>query len=176
MTYQDFFVYLQSKNVCEMFANIKRVQFTYWCCAVYGLTHYFRKAWILQKGIPSSNLGHSVKDEAADINLMPAGFVCKIAEMKKEHCINILRQNLSTLQKEYGVTRLTLFGSVARGDNTPESDVDLLVEMPPKFLVLCRLHKYLENLLNVSVDLIHRHSRMNPRFLNEVTRDGITIL
>ncbi|MDE6247440.1 MAG: nucleotidyltransferase domain-containing protein [Muribaculaceae bacterium] len=91
-------------------------------------------------------------------------------------CITKIRENLPTIQNEYGVTGLTLFGSVARGDNTPESDVDLLVEMPPKFLVLCRLHKYLENLLNVSVDLIHRHSRMNPRFLNEVARDGITIL
>ena len=91
-------------------------------------------------------------------------------------CITKIRENLPTIQNEYGVTGLTLFGSVARGDNTPDSDVDLLVDMPPKFLVLCRLHKYLENLLNVSVDLIHRHSRMNPRFLNEVARDGITIL
>ena len=91
-------------------------------------------------------------------------------------CITKIRENLPTIQNEYGVTGLTLFGSVARGDNTPESDVDLLVEMPPKFLAVCRLHEYLENLLNVSVDLIHRHSRMNPRFLNEVARDGITIL
>ena len=96
--------------------------------------------------------------------------------MKKEDCISTIRQHLPTIQKEYGVTGLTLFGSVARGDNTPDSDIDLLVEMPPKFHILSALHRFLENLLHTSVDLIHRHSRMNPRFLNEIARDGITIL
>ncbi|MDE6237654.1 MAG: nucleotidyltransferase domain-containing protein [Muribaculaceae bacterium] len=96
--------------------------------------------------------------------------------MKKENCISVLRQNLPTIQKEFGVTGLTLFGSVARGDNTPESDIDLLVDMPPKFLVLSDLHIYLENLLHTSVDLIRRHSRLSTRFLNEIAHDGITIL
>lgn len=94
----------------------------------------------------------------------------------KNDCITKIRENLPYIQKEYGVTGLTLFGSVARGDDTPESDVDLLVEMPPKFIVLSALHTYLENLLHTSVDLIHRHSGMNPRFLNEIARDGISIL
>lgn len=91
-------------------------------------------------------------------------------------CITKLRENLPYIQKEYGVTGLTLFGSVARGDNSPDSDIDLLVEMPPKIIVLVRLKNYLESILNASVDLIHRHSHMSPRFLNEISRDGITIL
>ncbi len=88
----------------------------------------------------------------------------------------MIRKNLSTIQKEYGVTGLTLFGSMARGDNTPQSDVDILVEMPPKIFVLSALHRYLENLLKSSVDLIRRHSHLSSRFLNEISRDGITIL
>ena len=138
------------------------------------------KACIPQKGIPSSNLGHSAKNfpqrRDAEIPSSLLYYWKVLCVCTANECITKIRENLPTIQNEYGVTGLTLFGSVARGDNTPESDVDLLVEMPPKFLVLCRLHKYLENLLNVSVDLIHRHSRMNPRFLNEVARDGITIL
>ena len=91
-------------------------------------------------------------------------------------CIARLRESLPYIQKEYGVTGITLFGSMARGDNSPDSDVDLLVDMPPKFVFLMRLKDYLESILQRSVDLIHHHSQMNPRFLNEVLRDGITIL
>ncbi len=97
--------------------------------------------------------------------------MCDAAE-----CISKLQENPPYIQKEYGVTGLTLFGSVARGDNRPDSDVDLLVDMPPKIFVLARLHSYLESLLHTSVDLIHRHSRMNPRFLDEISNDGIKIL
>lgn len=91
-------------------------------------------------------------------------------------CISKIQQNRRYIQKEFGVTGLTLFGSVARGENDADSDVDLLVEMPPKFYALSSLKQFLENLLQSSVDLVHRHSRMNPRFLNEISRDGITIL
>ncbi len=91
-------------------------------------------------------------------------------------CVAKLLESLPYIQKEYGVTGLTLYGSVARGDNTPESDIDLLVDMPPKIFAIVRLKEYLESILHNTVDLILRHSRMNPRFLNEVSRDGITIL
>ncbi|MDE6410497.1 MAG: nucleotidyltransferase domain-containing protein [Muribaculaceae bacterium] len=96
--------------------------------------------------------------------------------MNKEECIQAIRKSLPDIQRDYGVTGLTLFGSVARGDNTPESDIDLLVDMPPKFHILSALHKYLENLLHTSVDLIRRHSNLSSRFLNEIARDGITLL
>lgn len=90
-------------------------------------------------------------------------------------CIATLREHLPYIQKEYGVTGLCLFGSVARGDNRPDSDIDLLVDMPPKIFVFSALHRYLENLLHTSVDLIRRHSHLSSRFLNEISRDGIQI-
>lgn len=91
-------------------------------------------------------------------------------------CITKIRENLPYIQKEYGVTGLCLFGSVARGDNRPDSDVDILVDMPPKIFALSALHRYLENLLKVSVDLIRRHSNLSNQFLNQIARDGIKIL
>jgi len=36
---------------------------------------------------------------------------------------------IMTIAQKYGITKVFVFGSVARGDTTPESDVDLLVEM-----------------------------------------------
>lgn len=91
-------------------------------------------------------------------------------------CITKLRNNLPYIQKEYGVTGLCLFGSVARGDNREDSDVDILVEMPAKIFAFSALHRYLENLLQSSVDLIRKHSHLSVPFLNQIARDGITIL
>jgi predicted nucleotidyltransferase len=45
--------------------------------------------------------------------------------------LNIPRDRLAELCRKYGVRKLSLFGSAARGDMTPESDVDLMVEFEP---------------------------------------------
>ncbi|NCN70804.1 MAG: nucleotidyltransferase, partial [Betaproteobacteria bacterium] len=41
-----------------------------------------------------------------------------------------MKDPLNTLAKQYGASHLRVFGSVARGEETPESDVDFLVEFP----------------------------------------------
>lgn len=90
-------------------------------------------------------------------------------------CINIIHKNQLYIQKEYGVTALCLFGSMSRGDNGPHSDVDILVDMPPKIFIMSALKGYLENLLGMSVDLIRRHSHLSQRFLNQISNDAITV-
>lgn len=59
------------------------------------------------------------------------------ADMKREALIMVLKAMRPRLE-EQGVTHLALFGSRARGDNKPDSDVDLLVEVDPngKFSLL----------------------------------------
>lgn len=94
----------------------------------------------------------------------------------KNDCITKIRENLPYIQKEYGVTGLSIFGSVARGDNRPDSDVDILVDMPPKILLMSALKDYLENILQTSVDLIRRHSHLSQRFLNNISEDAVSIL
>jgi uncharacterized protein len=74
----------------------------------------------------------------------------------------------------HGVKRLALFGSFARGDQHPESDVDLLVEFSPgrknydNFLAVCEL---LEETLQRRVELLTPESlspHIGPRILQEV--------
>jgi predicted nucleotidyltransferase len=80
------------------------------------------------------------------------------AGMDREDVIATLREHEAEL-KGAGVVRLSLFGSVARGDSTPQSDVDLMAEFDAgkKFSVLRRVH--LENrlcdLLGAKVELAH---------------------
>ena len=93
-----------------------------------------------------------------------------------KECIEILLENLPRIQKDYGVTSLRLFGSMARGDNRMDSDVDILVDMPPKILLISALKDFLEQLLDVPVDLVRRHSHLSPNFLNQIAKDAITIL
>lgn len=93
----------------------------------------------------------------------------------RNSCIEILKQNQLRIQEEFGVTGLSVFGSVARGDNHENSDIDILVDMPPKIFIMSALRDYLESILNSSVDLIRRHKHLSPSFLNQISADAITI-
>lgn len=90
-------------------------------------------------------------------------------------CIKILTDNQPRIQSEFGVTGLWIFGSVARGDNRPDSDIDILVEMPPKIFLLSALKDFLENILHTSVDLIRRHSNLSSKFIEQINQDAIPI-
>jgi predicted nucleotidyltransferase len=75
--------------------------------------------------------------------------------MKQDTVLQILKQKNAELTKQFGVKSLSLFGSVARNEATPTSDVDLLVEFnrPVGYFGLFALQDYLEKLLGCSVDL-----------------------
>lgn len=94
----------------------------------------------------------------------------------RQECISLITENLPYIQRRFDVKGLCLFGSVARGDNRSDSDVDILVDMPPKIFLMSELKCFLENLLKISVDLVRRHSHLSAKFLNEVNKDGIVIL
>jgi uncharacterized protein len=60
------------------------------------------------------------------------------------------------LQRRFGVTRLALFGSTARGEARPDSDVDVLVafEEPASAARYFGVQFYLEERLGCAVDLV----------------------
>jgi len=75
--------------------------------------------------------------------------------MKQDVVLQILKQNNAEMTRQFGVKSLQLFGSVARDEATPISDVDLLVEFsrPVGYFGLFALQDYLEKLLGCPVDL-----------------------
>lgn len=93
----------------------------------------------------------------------------------RNECIEKILNNAAYIRTQYGVESLCLFGSVARGDNNESSDIDLLVQMPPKALKMVALKDFLQQLLGVSVDLVRRHANLSPFFSKEIARDGILI-
>ena len=80
------------------------------------------------------------------------------------------------LRTQFGVSSLRLFGSVARNEQTPNSDVDVCVVMKPDMFLHVRLKRFLEDILNCDVDVVREHKNMNETLKREIERDGIEIL
>ena len=89
--------------------------------------------------------------------------------------ITLLKQHAPLLKSRYGMTSMSLFGSVARGEQTEGSDVDVLVDMPATLRGVGGANDYLEDLSGCHVDMIRNHNRLTPFFRKQVERDGITI-
>ena len=77
----------------------------------------------------------------------------------------LLRAHLPELRRRYHVKRIGIFGSVARGESGPRSDLDLLVEYttPPSLLELVALKRHLSELTGENVDLVPR-SALKPAY------------
>lgn len=73
----------------------------------------------------------------------------------KEEILKSLAKYKPELQRQFKVTKLALFGSYARGEQRPDSDVDILVEVDPSIgLEFVTLAERFEKLLGTSVDLV----------------------
>lgn len=73
----------------------------------------------------------------------------------KESIIELLREHYPYLAAEYGVKRVGIFGSFAKGTPEETSDVDILVEFErPIGFRFIELVEYLERLLNRKVDVL----------------------
>jgi hypothetical protein len=79
--------------------------------------------------------------------------------MDSPDAITILRQSERAL-RERGVLHAALFGSVARGDNHPGSDIDIMVEIDPDARITVfdyvELKEYIANLFDGPVDVVNR--------------------
>ncbi len=72
--------------------------------------------------------------------------------------IKKISEMVSEIAQEYDVKRITLFGSYSDGRNTPQSDIDLIVEFNSEnvsLLTIASLKYKLEELLGIDVDVIH---------------------
>ena len=85
--------------------------------------------------------------------------------------IKILRENKAMLKQNYSVTKLGLFGSYVRGDNSENSDIDILAEFEKSpGLEFVDLADELEKLLNVKVDLVSRYA-IHDRFMKFIEKE-----
>ena len=95
--------------------------------------------------------------------------------MRRDEVLNILRMHKDVLVAKYGVTRLGIFGSVARDEATPGSDVDIVVEMPPDLFQMVHMQDELEEILRTSVDLIRYQKYLNALLKRRIDNEAIYV-
>lgn len=94
----------------------------------------------------------------------------------REECIRLIESCKRKLQQEYGIRSLRIFGSVARNEQTEESDVDICIEAEPTGLIrFAGLKHFFEELLGCSVDLIRMNANMDSFFKSQIEKDGIFV-
>lgn len=95
--------------------------------------------------------------------------------MRRDQALAILREQLPALH-QLGVLRLGLFGSVARDEAGPASDVDVLVEIdgPLRLQRRMAVQELLEVAFGCPVDVVS-YSALKPRAAAEAARDAIHV-
>lgn len=97
-------------------------------------------------------------------------------KLNKEYILDFLKKNKDYLKENYEVTSISLFGSFARGEETEESDIDLLVEIEkPSLHNVAGLQIYLEENFNRTVHIVRKNERLKERFVKIINRDLIHV-
>jgi predicted nucleotidyltransferase len=112
------------------------------------------------------------------VRTMAASFETTTAGLEeRQRVIEVLRRREHELRAR-GLTRLALFGSTARGDLGPKSDVDLLIEVDPEcrfgLFAFLDLKDDLARLLSRPVDLAFADA-MRPRLRAAVLQDAVEV-
>ncbi len=94
----------------------------------------------------------------------------------KAEILSLLSQYKPTAIKKYGLTRIGIFGSVARGEQTASSDVDVCYEgQAPSLLTLDLIQSDLEKLFGCPVDVVRVRDNMNSLLKQRIQQEGIYV-
>ncbi|MCK5132032.1 MAG: nucleotidyltransferase domain-containing protein [Candidatus Sabulitectum sp.] len=96
--------------------------------------------------------------------------------MSRFEVLQILEKFKVNNAQEYGVLLIGVFGSVARDEATPTSDVDIVVktETPDPFKIV-HLKEYLELQMNRHVDIVRLRESMNPFLKKRIRKEAIYV-
>jgi hypothetical protein len=93
----------------------------------------------------------------------------------REQILELLAKERHDLEARFKVKKLALFGSYARGEQRPDSDVDILVEVDPSIgLDFVLLAQRIEELLGRHVELVSRRA-IKPRNWKIIQRELVYV-
>lgn len=94
--------------------------------------------------------------------------------MTLEAILRFLHEHKEEIHTDFSVEKLGIFGSHAKGEASPSSDIDLFVVFSHKsFRNLTRLYDYLEKAFNTKVDIVSDHKHMRPALRREIEKSII---
>ena len=93
-----------------------------------------------------------------------------------QECLSKLAIFKQEQGEQFGITRLGVFGSVARQENTDESDIDIVVEISkPTLSLMYQLRQALSSLLGRTVDLVRMRDSLRPVFKSTILQEAIFV-
>ena len=96
--------------------------------------------------------------------------------MYKDEILMQLKTFFNTNAERYALKKMGIFGSVARGEEGEESDIDIVVEFEkPNLLKQAELMLQLQRLFGRDVDVVAVWKRMNPRLKARIEKEAIYV-
>lgn len=96
--------------------------------------------------------------------------------MNKEEIIDFLSAHKTEFKQDFGLVKLGLFGSYARGENFEDSDIDIVVELKkPDLFYLIGIKQTVEDALGAKVDVVRLRDKMNKSLRYRIERDAIYV-
>ena len=93
-----------------------------------------------------------------------------------QDCIEKLSAFKQEFGRQFGITKLGIFGSVARQENTEDSDIDIVVEVEkPTLSLMYELKEKLKAIFKCEVDLVRFRSTLRPLFRSNILNDVVYV-
>ena len=106
-------------------------------------------------------------------------YICKQKEIDMlvlQDCIQKLSDFKVAFAQKFGILKLGIFGSVARNENTEDSDIDIVVEVQkPSLQLMYELREALKQLFGCEVDLVRFRDSLRPLFKSNIQKDVIYV-
>jgi len=94
----------------------------------------------------------------------------------REAILNELRKIKPDFARRYGVTKLGIFGSLARNESREGSDIDVVVEMKePNLFYMVHIKEALEENFKMPVDVIRYRQLMNKYLKARIDREAVYV-
>jgi predicted nucleotidyltransferase len=93
----------------------------------------------------------------------------------REQVLSRLQAIKPELVKQYSISKIGIFGSMARNEAHDNSDIDIVVHMQPDMLKRARLKAELEKMFGREVDIIRYRESMNPFLKARINQDAIYV-
>lgn len=90
--------------------------------------------------------------------------------------LQLLKQFKDTKAMTYGIKKIGLFGSVARGEHREVSDVDVVYEGEPDILLRLRMKRELEVLFGCKVDIVRFRKQLENTLFGESINEDLILV
>jgi len=93
-----------------------------------------------------------------------------------DKALGILRKRKKDFEADFGVTDIGVFGSLARGEQTHDSDVDIVLKMnKPDLFYMVHIKEKLESDYKAKVDIVHYREKMNAFLKKRIDLEAVYV-